>query len=229
MGWGTVDTKFPGMGSSTPRDAIAARLVLAIAALLVALAWDLRFRLDDEMGAAAWIGLPRAAREGKPATVVFLKRFVLPFDVPDGRILVRGDRDYELLLDGRTIAASEPGAPPARLDVWGLPGPLAAGEHTVGAIVRHPEGVASLRLSLDLERVGRNGVVTGEGWLAGDDEKRFRDRGSDGARYEAAPWARPPLSPWDSPFSSSIRSWRGRAGVSNTIVNSRIPDRAWAQ
>ena len=195
--------------------------------LLGAIVWEARVRLDDELGGAYWIGDFDSSRDGKPSEVGFACRFEFPFDVPKATLKLRADRAYELFFDRTRLGEGGGEGDDAALEVYDIRGPLAPGPHEIDVIVRHPQGVASLRLGLDAERMGRNCVVTGSGWRADDDAKRIRDRGFDGARHPATLWARPPLSVWG--VSSSKRSFKGSFGVSNTVVSSRIASRALTQ
>ena len=199
----------------------AARVLLAVIFLLGAVVWSTKVRLEDELWGAWWIGHAPAARTAKPAEVGFAARFGFPFEVPSARLKLRADRTYEAFFDGVRLGAGGGAGADSPLEVWDLKGPLAQGAHELVVIVTHPEGVASLRLGLDAERIGRDCVVTDATWRVDDDAKRIRDRGFDGARYPATPWARSPLSSWG--ISSSRRSWRGSVAVSNTVVSSRMP------
>ena len=192
----------------------------ALGALLVPVVQELRVRGEDEMLGAWWIGRIETARAGKPATLGFAARFELPFASPSARLKLRADASGEAFFDGVALGACGGRGAASPLEAWDL-GPLAAGRHEISVVVSHPEGVAALRVGLDAERIGRNCVVTDAAWRVDDDAKRIRDRGFDGARYPAALFARPPLSFWG--ISSSTRSWRGSAGVSNTAVSSRMP------
>jgi len=203
------------------REIRAAWLLLLLVGLLVALAGELRVRMDDEMFGAWWIGYGPAAMEAKPAEIGFAARFSFPFEVPSARLKLRADADGEAFFDGVSLGRCGGRGADSPLEVWDLRGPLASGAHELVVVVRHPEGVASLRVGLDAERLGRNCVVTDAAWRVDDDAKRIRDRGFDGARYPATLFSTPPLSSWG--ISPSRRSWRGRAAVSKTVVSSRMP------
>jgi hypothetical protein len=205
--------------SLSKTDVVAARVLLALVALLLAVVQELRVRGDDEMLGAWWIGHGELARAGKPVTLGFAARFVFPFEVPKARLKLRAGGTGEAFFDGVRLGPC--GGAGSPLEVWDLRGPLAAGPHEIAVVVSHPEGVAAVRAGLDAERVGRNCVVTDSDWRVDDDAKRIRDRGFDGARYPATPFARPPLSSWG--ISSSTRFWRGEIGVSKTVVSSRMP------
>lgn len=177
----------------------------------------------DPLRPARWIGLWPAAARAEAAEVAFVKELELAEPWASPCLEVEGDDAWEVTLDGQP-AGSGRGPGPRRFD---LPGPLAAGRHVLVAVVRHPGGVASIRLRLrDASGKGR-GVVTGRGWGADDDASRVRDRGRKGARYRAMVWGRPPLSSWSaSPVTRSL-SWNG--GSSMDVESSRIPSRAETQ
>jgi hypothetical protein len=206
------------------RDAALAWVLLGVVLVLAAIFWWMRARLADEQGGAYWIGYLPAARLAQPAELAFAGRFTFPFDIPSARVKLSADEHYEAYFDGIPIGTGGGSGRECPLEVWDLLGPIAPGPHELVVVVRHIEGVASLRLSLDAERAGRNCVVTDSAWRVDDDAKRIRERGYEGARYPATLWARPPLSSWG--VSSSRRLWRGSVGVSSAGVSSRIPSRA---
>ena len=74
-------------------------------------------------------------------------------------------------------------------------------------VVSHPHGVASLRLSVDAERIGRGCVVTGPDWRVDEDVARVLRGGAAAARFPATPWARAPLAAWG--LLPARRSFRG--------------------
>ena len=177
----------------------------------------------DPLRPAVWIGLRQAADRAEPAEVAFLKEFELSAVMPRPVLEAEGDREWVVELDG-SPAGRGPGPGPLRFD---LPGPLAPGPHRLVAVVRHPSGVASIRLRLrDASGKGRS-VVTGRGWVADDDASRVRDRGRREARYRAMVWGRPPLSSWSA--SSVTRSLTTNGGSSIDAESSRIPSRAETQ
>jgi hypothetical protein len=211
----------PLRGLLSPRCRAAAVLVLL--AVLGAAAQGAWRRANDPLRPARWIGLWRAAAKAVPAEVAFATEFDLPELMSRPVLEAEGDRDWEVFLDGRLLAKGS-GSGPRRFE---LPGPIPVGSHLLVADVRHPTGVASIRLRLrDASGKGK-GVVTGRGWGADDDAARIRDRGRKGARYRAMVWGRPPLSSWSASSVTSSLSWNG--GSSIDVESSRIPSRAEAQ
>lgn len=175
-----------------------------------------RARLADPLAGAWWIGFSDEARSGAAGDVVFARRFRLTGPAPRAHFRLRAVGSGTVLVDGVTIAEGA--------GAGDFAAGLAAGDHEILVVLRHPEGISSLRLRLETpERV----VVTGPGWRVDDDLKRMERKGFGGARYPATLWARPPVSSLDS--SSSARSWRGRAVVSSAPANSRMPSRAATQ
>jgi hypothetical protein len=173
--------------------------------------------------AARWIGLYETAAKALPAEVAFARELELSEPLARPLLTAEGDREWQVALDGRIVAGGV-GPGPRRFQ---LPGPLPRGLHLLVAYVKHPAGVASIRLRLgDVSEKG-SGVVTGRGWGADDDASRVRDRGLKGARYRAMVWGRPPLSSW--PASSVTSSLRRNGGSSIDVESSRIPSRAEAQ
>jgi hypothetical protein len=170
-------------------------------------------RLIDPLPGAWWIGFYEKARLGMSTELAFVARFQLESPAPGARLKLRAVGAGTIFLDGRAIAK---GTGASDLAV-----PLAAGDHELAVVLRHPEGIASLKLRLETpEKV----VVTGPLWRVDDDLKRMEKEGFGGARYPATMWARPFVSSLDS--SSSTRSWRGSADVSRAPSSSRIPSRA---
>jgi hypothetical protein len=188
----------------------APALVLLVAAGAVQALWA---RFADPLPGAWWIGFWDKARAGLPAEVAFGTRFRLEKPASAGRLRLRAVGDGTVLLDGEAIAA---GTGSADIVV-----PLAAGDHALVVLLRHPEGLASLKLRLETpEKV----VVTGPLWRVDDDLERMGRRGFGGARYPATLWARSFVSSLDS--SSSTRSWRGSAAETSAPSSSRMPSRA---
>lgn len=179
--------------------------------------------IGDPLAPAVWIGLRPAADRAEPAEVAFLKEFDLAAALPHPVLEAEGDHEWVVELDGALVGRG-PGPGPLRFD---LPGPLVAGPHRLVAVVRHPAGVASIRLRLRDASGKGNGVVTGRGWVADNDASRVRDRGRREARYRAMVWGRPPLSTWSA--SSVTRSLTTNGGSSIDAESSRIPSRAETQ
>ncbi len=200
----------------------AAAILVAVAVLGAAAqgAWR---AAKDPLGPAAWIGLHPAAAKALPAEVAFAREFDLSGPLERPVLEVEGDRAWEVTVDGRSVAAGN-GPGPRRFE---LHGSLGAGRHALAAFVRHPEGVASIRLRLRDASGKGIGVVSGRGWEADDDAARVRDRGRKGARYRAMVWGRPPLSSWTASSVKRSLSWNG--GSSIDAESSRIPSRAEAQ
>jgi hypothetical protein len=206
--------------STSRTEVFAARVLLAVLALLTAVVQEVRVRADDDMLGAWWIGRGAAASAGKPVSLGFAARFSFPFEVPSARLTLRADAEGEAFFDGVSLGRCGGRGAASPTEVWDLAGPLAAGPHEILVLVSHTEGVASLRAGLDAERIGRNCVVTDSAWRVDDDAKRIRERGFDGARYPATLFGTSPLSSWGI---SSSRVWRGRVAISKTAVSSRMP------
>jgi hypothetical protein len=170
-------------------------------------------RLADPLSGAWWIGFAPKARLGEPVTVAFATEFRLDRPAPAGRLRIRTVGSGTLLVDGVAIGDGS--------GIGDFAVPLPAGNHELLVLLRHPEGIASLRLRLDTPE---GVVVTGPRWRVDDDSRRMEEKGFGGARYPATLWARPPVSSLDS--SSSTSSWRGRAVVSSAPSSSRMPSRA---
>lgn len=200
--------------------AAAALVALAVLGAAAQGAWR---AARDPLRPALWIGLYPVARAALPAEVAFVREFDLVRPLERPVLEAEGDREWEVTLDGRGIATGV-GPGPRRFE---LPGPLVAGEHLVAAFVKHPEGVASIRLRLRDASGKGIGVVSGRGWGADDDASRVRERGRKGARYRAMVWGRPPLSSWTASSVTRSLSWNG--GSSIDAESSRIPSRAEAQ
>jgi hypothetical protein len=170
-------------------------------------------RLTDPLSGAWWIGLATVARRGEPASVAFATRFQLDHPSPGSRLRIRTVGSGTLFVDG---VATGDGSGIGDFTV-----PLQAGNHELLVLLRHPEGIASLRMRLETPE---RAIVTGPRWRVDDDLKRMEEKGFGGARYPATLWARPPVSSLDS--SSSMSSWRGRIAVSIAPSSSRMPSRA---
>lgn len=191
------------------------RLFTLAAALLVlaGIALAARARLDDPLSGAWWIGFAAKARLGEPATVAFATRFRLDHPSPGSRLTIRTVGSGTLFVDGVAIGG---GSGTGDFTV-----PLPAGDHELLVVLKHSEGIASLRMRLETPE---RAVVTGPRWRVDDDVKRMEEKGFGGARYPATLWARPPVSSLDS--SSSTSSWRGSDALSSAPSSSRMPSRA---
>ena len=209
-----------GLLGTRPRRAAALLVGLSVTGALGQAAWR---AARDPLYPARWIGLREAAAPALPAEVAFVKEVDLAEPLRHPVLLVEGDREWEVRLDGRLVAT---GTGPGVRE-FQLSDPISAGRHLVVAAARHPEGLASIRLRLDGSGRKGTGVVTGRGWGADDDALRIRDRGRKGARYRAMVWGRPPISSWLA--SSVTRSLRTNGGSSIDAESSRIPSRAEAQ
>ena len=209
-------------GSSGRWRRRAAAVLIAVA-VVGAAAQGLARWLRDPLRPAVWIGLRQAADRAEPAEIAFLKEFELAAALPAPVLEAEGDGEWAVEIDGTRVGGG-PGPGALRFD---LPAPLAAGRHRLVAVVRHPAGVASIRLRLRDASGKGSGVVTGRGWMADDDASRVRDRGRREARYRAMVWGRPPLSGWSA--SSVRRSLTTNGGSSIDAESSRIPSRAETQ
>ncbi len=239
-GWGTSNGNpcpraagyHPRVSVSPTRSSLASRFpgrsgrlaaALVVLAFLGAATQGAVRRAGDPLHPARWIGHWETAAKALPAEVFFIREFTLPEALPRPVLEAEGDREWEVALDGRVVGRGV-GPGPVRFE---LPGPLPGGVHLLVAVVRHPAGVASVRLRLADASGKGSGVVTGRGWGADDDASRIRDRGRKGARYRAMVWGRPPLSSWSSSRVRSSLSWNG--GSSIDAESSRIPSRAETQ
>ena len=116
----------------------------------------------DPLRPALWIGLMASADRAEPAEVAFVKEFELSAPMPRPALEAEGDREWVVEVDGTPVGrGSGPGA--RRFD---LPAALAPGPHRLVAVVRHPTGVASIRLRLRDASGKGSGVVTARGWMA---------------------------------------------------------------
>jgi hypothetical protein len=199
-------------GWQSPRRLFTGAISLLV---LAAIAMATRTRLADPLSGAWWIGFAPKARLGKPAAVAFATEFRLDRPAPAARLRIGAVGSGTLYVDGVPIGEGEDSG--SGDFAFSLP----AGKHELLVLLRHPEGIASLRLRLETPE---NVVVTGPDWRVDDDLTRMGKKGFGGARYPATLWARPPVSSLDS--SSSTSSWRGRTAMSSAPSSSRMPSRA---
>ena len=204
------------MSASTIAGRPSASRLFALAVTLLVLSGlviAVRGRLADPLPGAWWIGFWDKARFGAPAELAFATRFRLERAAPGARVKLRAVGIGTVYVDGVAIAEGT--------GTGDLAVPLASGDHEMVVVLRHSEGISSLRLRLEApERV----VVTGPGWRVDDDLRRMEEKGFGGARYPATLLARPTISSLDS--LSSARSWRGRGDVLSVPSSARIPSRA---
>lgn len=143
----------PNLASSARRPAIWG-LSLALGAALFAAAVDqaLRPRIarsQSPLGAAAWIWSADSSREVVPRILYFVKDFDCPPGVAAARLLVQGDEEYVLYLNGR-IAGSNGFRLGAPLDHYEVGELLSAGGNRLVAEVRSSLGVGGLLVRLDI-------------------------------------------------------------------------------
>jgi hypothetical protein len=107
-----------------------------------------RFTLPTR--SAQWIWEPRNRRDLSPAAFYAVRDFTLDRAPARARLLVSGDEEYILSLNGARIGAGgwQPGAP---LDVWEVGPLLQPGSNRLLAEVRSDRGAGGFLLSLQTE------------------------------------------------------------------------------
>ncbi len=184
--------------SRLARPGAAWLYVLAVAVVGAAAARALVRAHTDRMhgatGRAEWIWYTDRIPEPAPLRFFATRAFVLP-DKP-GRALARifVDREHVVWVNGERAGAGrqEPGDPLALYEIAPL---LKKGENRVTIEAASPTGVGGILLSIDIQGLGRNALVTDGEWRVDPSRNSIGGPG----RYRPVVWGRPPRYPWGYP------------------------------
>jgi hypothetical protein len=156
-------------------------------------------------GAAQWIWEPRNRRDLAPAAFYAVRDFTLDTVPARARLLVSGDAEYIVYLNGARVGAGV-WRPEAPLDVWEVGPLLQPGANRLLAEVRSDRGSGGFLLSLRDETAGRQLVRTDESWRIVHRHQLGVLRGwlplSGSFSPPSAPavcWGVPPLGRWGRP------------------------------
>lgn len=174
-------------------------VLLLVAALLAGFAvlrsfW--RRQLSHLTGAAQWVWVTDALERVHPIAGLFVARVDLG-DPPAGALLkICGDREYVVYVNG-TAAACGWSRPGFRLELYDVTHLLRQGENVVAVEVRSPTPVGGLLLALDVDRAGRNLLVSDRRLVA----RHEFSLAAPAAGEPPVPvvWGMPPRAPWDYP------------------------------
>ena len=168
------------------RSTAAAGLAVLAGAAFAAHAVDRGWRRMESgvTGDALWIWSTDDVRAPHAARFTATRSFALDAPVPAARAKIFVDGGYRLVLDGREIGrgAMRPGD---ALDVFDVPGGLAAGAHVLAVEAASATGIGGILCAVDLEGRGRSALVSDATWTI------------DGR--PAFVWGRPPMYPWGFP------------------------------
>lgn len=162
-------------------------------------------------GAAQWIWEPRDHRDLSPAAFYAVRDFTLDTPPARARLLVDGDPEYILYLNGQRVGTGgwRPGAP---LDVWEVGPLLQPGANRLLAEVRSDNGNGGFLLSLQDEERGRQLVRSDESWRVFHEHQLGVLRGWLPLRGAFSPpsvpascWGEPPLGRWGRPRLGPVR------------------------
>jgi hypothetical protein len=173
-------------------------LLLALGSRALAL---LVARFTVPTRSAQWIWETRDRHDLAPAAFYAARDFTLEAPPARARLLVSGDEEYILYLNGVRIGAGawRPGAP---LDVWEVGPLLQPGSNRLLAEVRSDRGTGGFLLSLQDETSGRQLVRTDGTWRVFHQHQLGVLRGwlpLDGDSIPATAWGLPPLGRWGRP------------------------------
>jgi hypothetical protein len=198
----------PGQGSPARRRiawVLAAAAVLALAALDHA-ARPVAGRRPSAAGAAAWIWSADPPADASPRAFYLVQDFEVEEVPPAARLLVLGDEEYVVHLNGFRVGAGRY-APGASLDRYEAGPLLTAGANRLVAEVRSGRGVGGLLLRLDGGEEGPTLAATDGTWRV------FR-RGHPGLAGGWLPlaagepprvWGAPPVGRWGRPRPGPVR------------------------
>jgi len=183
------------------QEARSKRLALAIVVAGVSLSGVAVNRLwtrelSHLTGRAEWIWVTDALSEASPAAALFVAPLDLDAPPPSAILKVCGDREYVVYVNGSAAACgwSRPGF---RLDLFDVAHLLRQGRNVIAVEVRSPSPVGGLLLSLDVEGVGSDLLVSGPAFRS---RARFALGPTDAS--DAPPpvdWGAPPRFPWAYP------------------------------
>ncbi len=178
-------------------------VVIGIALLLLAgfdqLARRYGSRYGLPGGSAAWIWTTDSPREVVPRAFYLLKDFDLDSVPNQARLLVGGDAEYVLFLNGFRVGANayHPGA---LLDFYQVAALLRPGGNRFVAELRSSQGVGGFFLHLDSGEGGDALVETDRSWLVVREMQTGLVAGWWSPQNTGVPrsWARPPTARWGS-------------------------------
>ncbi len=163
-------------------------------------------------GAAQWIWEPRNHRDLSPAAFYAVRDFTLETVPSRARLLVSGDPEYILYLNGQRVGTGA-WRPGSGLDVWEVGPLLQPGGNRLLAEVRSDNGNGGFLLSLVDEERGRQIVRSDESWRVFHEHQLGVVRGwlpLDGAfsppSAAASSWGVPPLGRWGRPQLGPVRA-----------------------
>jgi hypothetical protein len=188
-------------------------LLVVVCTLLLAAAdrtlGEVYARFAVPTGAAQWIWEIRDRKDVSPAAFYAARDFTLDTLPRRARLLVSGDEEYILYLNGERVGAGSwrTGSP---LDVWEVGPLLQPGANRLLAEVRSARGIGGLLLSLE-DGDGRQLARTDESWRIFHRHELGLLRGWLPLTGDSAPpstpascWGYPPLGRWGSPRSGPL-------------------------
>jgi hypothetical protein len=171
-------------------------VVLAVIAglLLVDRFW--RRELSHLTGSAQWIWVTDTLERVHPVAGLFVASLHLDAPPPGALLKVCGDREYVVYVNG-TPAACGWSRPGFLLDLFDVGHLLHQGDNVVAVEVRSPTPTGGLLLSLDVDGVGRNVLVSGPAFVS---RERFALGPPDAGDLPVpVMWGEPPHFPWGYP------------------------------
>jgi len=203
---------FPRAAVAADRLSIRSRwgvlILVAAGVLLLALGTralgSIVARFTVPTGTAQWIWEPREKRDLSPAAFYAVRDFTLDKVPARARLLVSGDEEYVLYLNGARIGAGA-WQPEAALDVWEVGPLLQPGSNRILAEVRSERGTGGFLLSLQ-DEAGDPLVRTDQEWRIFHNHQLGILRGWLPLSGEGSPpsvpaqvWGLPPLGRWGRP------------------------------
>lgn len=198
--------------SRSPRKTVAWTLILVTLALalMAHVVPRVRARLTVPTGAAEWIWESRHRLDLSPAAFYAIHDFELDAVPSRARLLVTGDEEYILFLNGQRVGAGAWRAG-EQLDAYEVGPLLQPGANRLMAEVRSGRGAGGFLLSLE-DAEGRQLAWTGKSWRLFRNHSPGLLRGWLPLEGEGSPeseaafsWGFPPVGSWRTPPVGPIR------------------------
>ena len=197
-------------------------LVALVAALAIELSWGAVRRASQPTGDAHWIWKGNVSHWSGPEAFYTWRDFELDAVPAAARLVVLGDREYVLFLNGSRVGGNRytAGAP---LDEYRVESLLSVGKNRLSAHLRSIRGEGAFLLALYLDGSPTPALVTDRSWRIERrwSSKLFRPWQTIGRRLEARVVARPPEGRWGSTAVAVPRPLHDELATSGRGVRAR--------
>ena len=169
-------------------------LLVVAAAAAVELVRAHEDRMHLATGPAAWIWYPSPSPEPRPLRFWATRDFDLPRKPGRALAKVFVDHEHVLFVNGQRVGGGtqRTGDPLALYEIADL---LVEGRNRVAVEAASSTGIGGVLVALDVERFGRDAVVTDGSWRVDLAASAL----TEGGRYRPVVWGKPPQHPWGYP------------------------------